>query len=416
MKILVLANDVPATANMAGSPRLFSLCRPLARQHQLTLVTFTQSRERLEAYQADPTVAGVFDRIVQLPDPPASRWWGQQVHRLRQEAHFVTRYRTPEFFREQCARLRDLFVQGGFDMIFADGLWVAQYVEGAAIGCPAIIDLHDSMTMFIQRSREMEPSLRKRLALWLEEASIGRCERALRRTFGAVVVNSRVDAAFLRALTPETNTVTIGNGVDVDFFGADDRAGDLHQLVFTGVMSYAPNADAARYFGESIFPLIQAAEPKVTFWVVGKDPGDAVLALAQRPGTRVTGSVPDVRPYLHQAGIFVCPLRFGTGVKNKLLAALAMRKAVVATTLSLDGLDLRPDQDLLVADTPAEFAAQVIRLVRDPALARRLGESGQAFVREQYSWEGNARQLESTLLQVAGTAGFTPVAAGSPPS
>lgn len=411
MKILVLANDVPATANMAGSPRLFSLCRPLAQHHQLTLATFTQSQERLQLYQADPTVGGVFERIVQLPDPPASSWWGQQMHRLHQAPHFVTRYRTPEFFQAQCRRLRDLFVQGGFDMIFADGLWVAQYVEGAAIGCPAIIDLHDSMTMFIQRSRQMETRWRKRLSLWLEGRSIGRCERSLHRTFGAVVVNSRVDAAFLHALTPATNTVTIGNGVDVDFFGADESPGDPKQLVFTGVMSYAPNADAALYFGESIFPLIQKVQPDVTFWVVGKDPGEPVQALGQSSGIKVTGSVPDVRPYLHRSGIFVCPLRFGTGVKNKLLAALAMQKAVVATTLSLDGLDLRPDQDLLVADTPAEFAAQVARLVGDPALARRLGASGQAFVWEQYSWEGNARQLETTLLAVAGASGRSPGAA-----
>jgi glycosyltransferase involved in cell wall biosynthesis len=177
----------------------------------------------------------------------------------------------------------------------------------------------------------------------------------------------------------------------------------MAKLVFTGVMDYGPNEDAAAFFAEAILPLIQERHPHVQFWVVGKDPTERVRALAARPGVHVTGGVPDVRPYLRSAGVFVCPLRFGAGVKNKLLAALAMNKAVVATRLSAEGLDLRDNRDLLIADAPAEFAAKVVQLMGDADLARQLGQTGQATVKEKYSWEHSARMLEDALRSVVPT-------------
>jgi glycosyltransferase involved in cell wall biosynthesis len=163
-------------------------------------------------------------------------------------------------------------------------------------------------------------------------------------------------------------------------------------------MDYGPNEDAAIHFAENILPLIQQRQPEVQFWVVGKDPTERVRALADRPGVHVTGGVPDVRPYLGKAGLFVCPLRYGTGVKNKLLAALAMQKPVVATRRSLDGLELRENEDLLVADEPAEFAAKVVQLIENPGQARRLARTGRAFVGDTYSWESSGKALEDVLL------------------
>src|SRR5258708_34087764 len=106
-------------------------------------------------------------------------------------------------------------------------------------------------------------------------------------------------------------------------------------------MDYRADEDGAGYVGEDLMPRIQEHHADVQFWVVGKDPTERIRALAARPGVHVTGGVPDVRPYLQTAGVFVCPLRFGAGVKNKLLAALAMNKAVVATRLRVEGLGRR---------------------------------------------------------------------------
>ena len=399
MKILVLASDVPATSNMPGSPRLFNLCRHLSRQHQLTLVTRRRSQERYQAFQDDPMAAGVFERIIVVPNPPAPDWWSTQVHRLRQEVHFSTRSGHARYHAEQSRNVRELFVGGGYDVFYVDGLLMAQYVMDTGLKRPAIVDLHDCMTLLFYRTMRMERNWLRKLALYLETRSMARYERSLSRMFSSLITNSPVDEEYLKSLAPAANTLTIGNGVDTEFFSPRGNEGDVRHLIFTGVMNYGPNEDAAIHFVEHIFPLIREREPKAQFWVVGKDPTEKVQRLSAQPGVQVTGGVPDVRPYLSSAGVFVCPLRYGTGVKNKLLAALAMEKPVVATGRSLDGLDLRENADLLVADEPAAFAAKVLQLIADPAHARRLASSGRAFVRDRYSWESSARSLEAVLEQ-----------------
>src|SRR4029077_17945538 len=122
MNIMVLSGNVPATAGMAGSPRLFNRCRFLSRQHRLTLVTRTRTQERYADFLNDPATADVFDEVVLLPGPPDPGWWGQQHHRLRHEAHFVTRWRTPSHHAAQYQRIRDAFVRGAYDLLYVDGL------------------------------------------------------------------------------------------------------------------------------------------------------------------------------------------------------------------------------------------------------------------------------------------------------
>jgi len=399
LNILVLAFDVPATSNMPGSPRLFNLCRSLAQQHQITLMTLSQGEERYRTFLDDPLTAGVFERVIVLPTPPAPSWWGSQVHRFRQAVHFVTRYRNARYHTEQCRSVRDAFLEGGFDVFYVDGLLMAQYVMDSGLKRPAIIDLHDCMTLLFDRTMRIERNWLRKLALYLETRSMARCERSLSRVFSTIITNSPVDEAYLKGVAPAANTLTIGNGVDTAFFSPAETEGDLRQLIFTGVMNYGPNEDAAIHFAENILPLIQQRRPDVQFWIVGKDPTAKVRRLSEHTGVHVTGGVPDVRPYLEKAGIFVCPLRYGTGVKNKLLAALAMQKPVVATRQSLDGLDLREDEDLLVADEPAEFAAKVVQLIEDTDHGPRLARSGRALVRDRYSWESSARILEDVLLR-----------------
>lgn len=397
MNILVLACDVPATTNMPGSPRLFSLCRSLSQRHRLTLVTLSQSQERYQSFLDDPTGEGVFKEIVILDQPPTPGWWGQQVHRLRQEAYFATRFRSPGYYAEQCRKIRDMVVQGAIDLLYVDGLPMAQYVMDTDLKRPAIIDLHDCGTLLSSRAMQVEQHWLSRLALYAGTRSIALWEKSLSRVFRLIITNSRVDEAFLKALNPSANTLTIANGVDSEFFHPTHGDTDLSKLIFTGVMNYGPNEDAAMYFCKAILPLIQERYPHVQFWVVGKDPTEKVQILTQGSGVHVTGGVPDVRPYLQTAGIFVCPIRYGAGIKNKLLAALAMQKAVVASRLSIEGLDLRENEDLLIADGPEQFAVKVRRLLEDPEYARRLGQSGQAFVKAKYSWGNSAKLLEDTL-------------------
>lgn len=398
MKILVLASDYPATANMAGSPRLFSLCRVLAERHRLTLFTFNETAGREAEFRADPTSAGVFEEVViQARGEERQSWWRIQQHRLRQEPYFVTRYRQPHFHETASRRLREVYQAGGFEALYVDGLQNAQYVADSGLQVPAVMDLHDCVTMLYARKVPLTKNFVPRLKARAATASIRRWETGLRRHFGAILINSPVDEGYLRSLNPAANVMTIGNGVDSDFFRSRGGTADARRMVFTGVMSYAPNEDAVLHFCQSIFPLIRARYEDARFDIVGKRPSAQVQDLGTIPGVHVAGEVPDVRPYLESAGIFVCPLRWGAGIKNKLLAALAMGKACVATPQSIEGLTLREDVDLLLASEPQEFADKVMQLMADPARAARLAAAGRDYVVAQYSWDASGRQLERVL-------------------
>lgn len=399
MKILVLAPEFPATSKMPGSPRLFNLCRELSRQHELHLLAFCSSSERQQSFLNDPTAANVFSTVEVLPDPPSMTWWGQQRHRLHLAANFETRFRFPEYHQAIRSRVREACIRNRCDLIYVDLLAMSQYVYPGR-DVPAIIDLHDSLSLLAGRVLKTTRGWRPHLAGYLNLRKIRQLEGSLGQEFGLVVTNSSVDEQVIAELSSGINTVTITNGVDMEYFAPDNSSVDPAKIVFTGVMSYSPNEDAVLYFAREIFPLVLERSAKAEFWIVGSDPTDQVKGLRRIPGIHVTGEVDDVRPYVSQAGVFVCPLRYGSGVKNKILAALAMQKPIVATSLSIDGLDLVDNREVLLADDPQTFAEKVGGLLSDPETVGQLAGNGLARVQSQYSWAAMGRALEAAIRTV----------------
>lgn len=399
MKILVLTSDVPATSSMPGSPRLFSLCRELSKHHELLLVCRCSSRDRYRTFLNDPTAARVFSRVDVLPDPPRPTWWGQQWHRVNLAAFFETQYRQPTYYRMVREKIEALCVEAKVDLIYADLIFMTEYV-GEHRTIPAIVDLTDSITLMGTRVLRSERGLSKKLSAWVHLVRARQLERSVGKVFDLVVTNSVVDEGVIKELSASSNTLTVTNGVDMDYFLPGPSGGETDKLVFTGVMGYPPNQDAALYFSDEIFPLIRAKRPNAQFWIVGNGPPENIRKLAQRPGIHVTGEVDDVRPFVRSSALVVCPLRLGTGVKNKILIAMAMEKAVVATPLSIEGLDLVDHREVVLADGAQAFADKVVHLLENPAEAQRLGANGLARVRERHSWAAMARSLEAAIDSV----------------
>jgi glycosyltransferase involved in cell wall biosynthesis len=393
MRILVLAWHAPATPNMPGSPRLFSFCRQLSSNNRLELLLMPQEADRVASFRNEPDVSRIFSRIDELPAAPDPSWPRKQIHRIRQEPGFSQRLRTPLYHEAICREVRARCAH--VDLLFADGITATQYVRDAPV--PAVADLHDAVSLLLRRSAERAESPIDRAMLRLESRSVARHERELSRHFRMVITNSDVDRDEIRRLDPLCNAITIPNGVDTKFFSPGNQTPAPGRLVFTGVMSYGPNDDAARFFIQDVLPNIRKEEPACEFWAVGHEPSEPLSALDGTPGVRVTGSVPDVRPFVREARAYVCPLRYGTGMKNKILAAMAMRRPVVATPISLDGIDALPEEHVLVAESAEELARQCLRLIRDDELVARLCDSAQDWVEKNFSWTERAAELEVEL-------------------
>ena len=401
MRILVLTPEIPATSSMPGSPRVFNLCRFLSKNHALSLITGSQLKGRRQLFSEDPSVSGVFQSVTYLPEEPAPTWWNKQKQRLRFAPYFITEFWKPEYHQNVLDIVRkELKGPPSVDLLYVDCLMPAQYAKPFR-GLPIVADIHDSLTLLQRRLLKGHRGPSHKLRLYLALRGIQKLESTLHSFCDLVITNSSVDEAVIKELSPAGDTLTITNGVDMDYFAAtadEPEAGD--RLVFTGVMGYGPNEDAALYFGREIFPLVRANFRKAEFWVVGANPSTAILALASQPGIHVTGGVDDIRPYLAKATIFVCPLRYGAGIKNKLLAAMAMGKAIIATPLSLEGIDVCPEEDVLVADSIQDFVRQIGRLLSDKELSRRLGERGRKLVSDRYSWSSRGEVLESRLRKL----------------
>jgi glycosyltransferase involved in cell wall biosynthesis len=196
--------------------------------------------------------------------------------------------------------------------------------------------------------------------------------------------------------------------VDTDYFRPSGAvAQEPSDLVFTGSMDWMPNEDGILWFVDEILPRIHERRPEATLTVVGRNPPPRIAALAGRdPRLRVTGTVPDVRPYLERASVFVVPLRVGGGTRLKVYEALAMERALVSTTIGAEGLPVTDGRHLLLADEPAAFARAVLGLLDDPARCRVLGADGAAFVRQHFGWDRVADEFAASVTAAnAGDAG-----------
>lgn len=249
---------------------------------------------------------------------------------------------------------------------------------------PAIITPYESFSLYLQRALAQGGSMSTRInhfvAQWFE--------RWMFTPYDAVVVLTDKDKAELVRLNPRLNVQVIPNGIDPDFFVAQDVSRDPNMLLFVGNYEYPPNLDAALVLAQTIFPQVQAQMPDAHLQLVGNAPPPELQTLASESIT-VTGRVPDVRPYLAQAGVFVCPLRVGAGIKNKVLEALAMACPTVATPLSVDGIAVEHEASALIA-TIETMPQQVIRLMQNRDLAQHLGQVGQQLIETKYSWSGVA--------------------------
>jgi glycosyltransferase involved in cell wall biosynthesis len=298
------------------------------------------------------------------------------------------------------AQLRAWLADGNYAVLQVEGIELAQYMRSVDRSRTAVVfDDHNCEYLLQQRNALADLGQPRRwhaglysLAQW---AKLRRYEAAACRTADAVVAVSAPDLAALRRIAPTANLVLAPNGIDPDGYQPPHTPPPTPDaaftLLFTGKMDYRPNIDAMLWFGHHVLPRIHAVAPHVHCRIVGMNPSPRLDPLRRLPNVTLTGAVPDIRPDLYAAHAYIIPMRVGGGTRFKALEAMAAGKAIISTTLGVEGIAVQPERDLLIGDTPADFAAQVLRLVADQAadaeLTTRLGRAAQAFVRTHYAWE-----------------------------
>jgi glycosyltransferase involved in cell wall biosynthesis len=391
----------------------------LRRGHDLTLVTLWTSAAEQEDLEH---LAQAGARVLSQPMPS----WHSAVNSLMAvpsstPLQSVYSWR-PELYRSLLA----LVQSHPFDAIHVEhlrgsryGLELLHHLQRDSMGAkqrPSIVwDSVDCISHLFAQAAEQSRSSKGRLMTRFELPRTRRYEGRLVHSFDHTVVTSRLDKDALITLAEEyagkansspgglqvaSKIDVVPNGVDLEHFsycGPQHR--HANRIVFTGKMSYHANVTAGLHLVNEIMPAVWAQQPDAEVWLVGKDPAPELRALAEKHTDSrrvvVTGEVPAMQDYIQGAAIAVAPLLYGAGIQNKVLEAMACGAPVVASPQASQSLTARPDQDLIVADSPERFATAIINLLHAPEQRAELGHAGRQFVERHHSWDSAVQHLET---------------------
>jgi len=338
--------------------------------------------------------------------------WAALVDMLRYPPSYLRRYWSRDLVRCVGALLAK---DGGADWLLCDTQLSGQVALSSRLPraprALCLFDLYDTLSRRKVATTPFGPYKVKFVVDWLKAR---RYERKIMRRFDVLTVVSAQDERLARAQHAHARVVLIPNGVDVEYFqpaprGHDEEDGSgaatRYAVLFVGNLAYEPNHEGVRDFLREIWPLVRGRTPEARFIVVGAYPPDWLREVAERdPSVIVTGEVADVRPFYREARVVVVPLRLGAGTKLKVLEALAMGVPVVTTPQGRMGLDAEDSCHLFVATTPEQFAARVVDILHDRALAQPLVEAGRALVEQRYGRPAIMASFEEALRQGRGTA------------
>jgi sugar transferase (PEP-CTERM/EpsH1 system associated) len=395
VKLLLLTPQPPFPPNQGTAIRNWAILRHVATRHDVTLLTFAAGAE----VAAPPELVAICQAVHIVPRPIRSTLARLETLALG-EADLAWRLWSAPFDEV----LRRVLADNQFDIVQIEGLELGRYLQTVRRMAPAsriVYDAHNAEITLQKRALDSDRQSLSRLpaALYsrLQLGPLARFEADICRAADAVIAVSPADGETLDRQVNGLKVVVVPNGIDLGDFRPTPAAASSGepQMVFTGKMDFRPNVDAALWFADEILPLVLAQRADSVFKIVGQSPAPQISRLGQRPGIIVTGAVPDTRPHIAQAAVYVAPLRMGGGTRFKLLEAMALSRPIVSTSLGAEGFDVEAGRELLVAETPATFAAAVLRLFDDDRQATKLGANGRAFVERSYSWNAILPRLDA---------------------
>lgn len=390
--LLFLSPRVPWPLNTGAKIRTHALLSALRERFEVHYAGFLQSD--LTRQEAEDYLRGVASTTLHAERALSLPGKGWLALRTLADRRPVT---IAKYWHAGLAnRVRQWVGEHPDGIVHADHLHMAPYLE---LGRPAltVIDEHNVESQILERLAEQYRGRPQYPYLRLQANRMKAFEARMIGRASLVLSVSEGDAAQLAGMAPGLPVEVVPNGVDLHYFQPPptDHAPKPGRLVFIGSMNWLPNHDAMIYFVHEIMPLLKqdsAGEAPWSLDIVGQNPLPAVQALACGE-VRVTGVVPDVRPFIREAMIYIVPLRVGGGSRLKILEAFAMGIPVVSTSVGCEGLGTRPEEHLLTADTPADFARAVRRLAQDPALRARLAQNALLHARAHFGWEAIGNRL-----------------------
>ena len=391
MRVLLVCHRVPYPPKRGGKIRPFNIIRHLQGQgHEVTVASL--ARSQAEADEAEGLKNHCSKRLIEVVDDRLA--WPRMVAMLptTQPSSFGY-FHSPRLK----ARIDAELATGTYNLVFVHCSSVAPYVADARVRVK-IIDFGD---MDSQKWREYSQhrAFPVSAGYWLEAVKLERTERLLAGKFDLATCTTRAEMESLRALGASGPTAWFPNGVDAGSFKPSGTGYERDLVTFIGRMDYFPNQQAVLKFCADVLPELQKRRPGTRFEIVGADPSPQIRALGNLPGVTVTGSVPDVRPFVTRAALTVAPLEIARGTQNKILESMAMGVPVVCSRQASGGVDAVPGEHLLAYDTREQLIEQTLQILDSQSMRDRLAEAGRARVLSNHSWPSSMRRLDALIAE-----------------
>ncbi len=416
-KILFLTQVLPYPPHSGAKIRAYYVLRQLARQHEVTLLSFVRLDDTAEAVEH---LQGFCKAVYTVPMQRSLLRNVRAVLKagLTGQSVIIVRDELPEMHRA----LHSILSAQSFDAVHADQTSMAQYALYAqrlnteTFGrshVPMILDAHNALYRIPERMAHHESNPLKRWLYQREARVLARYEVETYDRFDHVVFVTGVDQEEILQRTLNTRTAVhsrphpatsvIPICVDIDDKPLVARRERPLAVTHLGTMFWPPNVEGVLWFAREVFPRVLAEMPEARFVVVGKDPPREVQDLTlQVRNVQVTGYVPDPEPYLAETAVFIVPLRAGGGMRVKIVDAWSWGMPIVSTSIGAEGIEIAEGENILIGDTPEALAEAVVRVLKEPALGERLRSQGRAWVEEHYHWRNVYPAWEDIYARLIG--------------
>jgi glycosyltransferase involved in cell wall biosynthesis len=397
MNVLFLSTWSPYPPNNGSRIRAFNLLRALAKSHKVTVVTFVGDGHQQDELQGLPEATEIAltpvvddpyrhvgrSRWVKFASPvPVAYWPSRPMRQAVAEAAAVSRW----------------------DAVVCLQVPVARYALQLE-DVPRVLDIDTALSYQMLERHLQQACFMARLRTWVSLQKACLFEASLFRRFQACTVVASKELDFLSSMLSSNNVslCTLPNGVDCETNRPGLASPMPNSLVYNGALTYSANYDAMQYFLSGVYPLIRRELPEVKLTITGSTEGVHLAGLQLDRSVLLSGYVEDVRPLVAGAAACITPIRQGGGTRIKILEAMALGTPVVSTSKGAEGLAVTAGRDILIADEPAEFAAQVVRLLGDKALGQQLALQARSLVEKQYDWAQIGRRFVDLVEKAANT-------------
>lgn len=393
MKLLWVKSDFLHPTTRGAQIRSLGILRQLHQRHEIHYVALTQGDQEAGIARSREYCSHAYPVPHYVPEKASLAFAGQLLTGLFSRLPVaVSRYRSPAMRR----KVEELIRREKFDRVICDFLFMAPNIPD--LDC-AVLFQHNVEAVIWRRRVEQAPDFVRRRYFQMQARRMLDYEGLVCRQVKSVIAVSEKDAATMRNWYGVSRVGSVPTGVDLELFASPKPVTPSTDLVFLGSMDWMPNAGGIVWFVNEVLPLIRRRKPGCSMAIVGRKPSPEVVRLARKdPAIQVTGTVPDVRPWLWQSRVSIVPLQVGGGTRLKIYEAMAAKIPVVSTTVGAEGLDVSDGDDICIADSAEKFAERCLWLMEDSGSSARMARTAWEKVASRYSWEAVSQQFELQLV------------------